>query len=157
LATISFTNTEQLADGTAKALDVITDPAGLNFEITYNGSANVPTGAGVYAVVVTIVHKNYEGTASGTLTLKTVLGINTKGRPTFQMYPNPAAEYFIVKSEKVIQAVRLYTFNGRLVQISAPNGDREVRIKLKEMAAGIYFVVVETEGGVSNMTQLIIE
>jgi uncharacterized membrane protein YjfL (UPF0719 family) len=73
------------------------------------------------------------------------------------MHSNPTTDYLVIKSEKMIQAVRLFTFDGRLVQVLVPPRDLEVRIQLSNIAVGIYFVVIETEGGISNMTQLIIE
>jgi pectin methylesterase-like acyl-CoA thioesterase len=56
-------------DGTAKAVNVTTDPAGLGVEVTYNGSNAAPTQAGAYAVTATVVDANYKGTAAGTLTI----------------------------------------------------------------------------------------
>ena len=57
-------------DGSAKAATATTDPAGLNVVITYDGSAPAPTAAGSYAVVATVHESIYDGTASGTLTIR---------------------------------------------------------------------------------------
>ncbi len=56
-------------DGTPKAAVVTTIPAGLAVNVTYTGSATAPSGAGDYAVVATVNDANYQGTASGTLTI----------------------------------------------------------------------------------------
>jgi hypothetical protein len=56
-------------DGTAKAVNVTTDPAGLAVEVTYNDAASAPTQPGTYAVAATVNDANYQGTATGTLTI----------------------------------------------------------------------------------------
>ena len=60
---------EQTYDGTARSVAATTDPAGLAVDFTYDGLATAPTAAGSYAVVATVNDENYEGTASGTLTI----------------------------------------------------------------------------------------
>ncbi len=56
-------------DGNPKAAVATTTPAGLAVNLTYAGSATIPTGAGGYAVVATVNDANHQGTASGTLTI----------------------------------------------------------------------------------------
>ena len=56
-------------DGTAKSATATTSPSGLPTTITYNGGSTAPVNAGSYAVVATINHANYSGSASGTLTI----------------------------------------------------------------------------------------
>jgi hypothetical protein len=57
-------------DGTAKTATATTAPAGLEMmSITYNGSAAAPVSVGSYAVVAALVNPNYEGQATGTITI----------------------------------------------------------------------------------------
>ncbi|HEY9285837.1 MAG TPA: pectinesterase family protein [Pyrinomonadaceae bacterium] len=56
-------------DGAPKSANVVTDPAGVGVEVTYNGVAAAPTEPGTYAVVATVNDPNYQGTASGRLTI----------------------------------------------------------------------------------------
>ena len=60
---------EQTYDGIPKVATATTEPEGLAVEITYDGSAEAPAAAGSYAVVATVVDPNYEGSATGTLTI----------------------------------------------------------------------------------------
>ncbi|MEQ9021615.1 MAG: MBG domain-containing protein, partial [Pseudomonadales bacterium] len=76
-ATVSLSNLEQEADGSAKMPTVTTDPADLSYEITYDGSAGAPTEGGTYAVVVTITETNYQGSAQGSFVLTSVLPLGT--------------------------------------------------------------------------------
>jgi hypothetical protein len=68
-AAVTVESASHTYDGTAKAVNVTTDPAGLGVEVTYNGSNAAPTQPGTYAVAATVVDANYQGTATGTLTI----------------------------------------------------------------------------------------
>jgi hypothetical protein len=70
-ATVSLSNLVQIYDGTVKEVGVTTDPKGLNYTVTYKQNNDVvnPVNAGEYDVVVTIDDANYEGSATGTLTI----------------------------------------------------------------------------------------
>jgi predicted aconitase with swiveling domain len=68
-AIVTLDSLSQTYDGSAKAVTATTTPSGLVVNLTYNGSATVPTGAGSYAVVGTINDANYQGNATGTLVI----------------------------------------------------------------------------------------
>jgi subtilisin family serine protease len=68
-AAVAIANTNQTFNGTPRSVSVTTTPAGLATAVTYNGSATPPTNAGTYTVVATVTDANYDGTASGTLTI----------------------------------------------------------------------------------------
>jgi Pectinesterase/MBG domain/Carboxypeptidase regulatory-like domain/Immunoglobulin domain/Bacterial Ig-like domain/Immunoglobulin I-set domain len=67
-AIVSLSNLSQTFDGLPKPVTVTTDP-NVAVDVTYNGSATVPTNAGTYTVVATVNDPNYQGSASGTLTI----------------------------------------------------------------------------------------
>ncbi|UII25496.1 MBG domain-containing protein [Fulvivirga maritima] len=56
-------------NGTAQQVGVSTSPAGLPYEVTYNGSTTAPTNAGTYNVEATITSNNYAGEATGVFTI----------------------------------------------------------------------------------------
>lgn len=56
-------------DGGAKVIGGSTDPPGLAFSLTYNGSATAPASAGSYFVEANITDPNYQGSATGTLVI----------------------------------------------------------------------------------------
>ena len=68
-APVTLANLSQTYDGSAKPVGVATTPAGLAVQVTYDGSATVPTNAGIYAVAATINEANYAGSATGQLTI----------------------------------------------------------------------------------------
>lgn len=66
-ATLTISDTTQPWDGTPRAVTVVTNPASLTVDVTYDGSATPPTAVGSYAVFATITDPNYEGSATATL------------------------------------------------------------------------------------------
>lgn len=70
-ATIALGNLQQPYDGAPKQVSVTTQPAGLAFVVTYNGSTTPPVGPGAFAVLATINDANFSGSAAGTLMIGT--------------------------------------------------------------------------------------
>ncbi|HCE67604.1 MAG: hypothetical protein A2X82_07465 [Geobacteraceae bacterium GWC2_55_20] len=56
-------------DGNPKSVTVTTEPLGLSYSITYNGSSDPPTEAGTYAVLATVTDPNYTGNSTATMTI----------------------------------------------------------------------------------------
>ncbi|BDD09848.1 hypothetical protein FUAX_22800 [Fulvitalea axinellae] len=69
-ATIEITNTQTTYDGDPKHVAVTTNPAGLNYTVTYNSSTQPPINVGQYSVVVTIAHAGFTGSATSTLDIQ---------------------------------------------------------------------------------------
>ena len=68
-ATVSLTSLNATYDGTAKSAGATTTPGGLTVNFTYNGSGTSPTAAGSYSVIGTVNNTNYQGAATGTLSI----------------------------------------------------------------------------------------
>jgi uncharacterized repeat protein (TIGR01451 family) len=60
---------DQIYDGAAKSATAISDPVGVSIQLTYNGSLAAPVGAGAYSVVAEVDDQNYQGAATGTLSV----------------------------------------------------------------------------------------
>jgi hypothetical protein len=67
--TVTLANLSAVYDGSAKSATATTSPAGLAVTFSYNGSATPPVAAGNYSVIGTIDNANYQGSATGTLTI----------------------------------------------------------------------------------------
>ena len=68
-ATIALDGLTQTYTGNPMAVTATTLPSGLSVTITYNGSTNVPVNAGSYSVAARVDDPNYQGAATGTLTI----------------------------------------------------------------------------------------
>jgi hypothetical protein len=69
-ASIDISNLTQTYTGSPLSVSVTTDPAGLSYDLTYDGSPSAPTNAGSYAVAVTITEPGYEGSAADTFIIE---------------------------------------------------------------------------------------
>jgi pectin methylesterase-like acyl-CoA thioesterase len=76
-AAVSLSNLNQTFTGSPIVPTVVTEPAGLNVTLTYNGSPTPPTALGSYNVVATIQDAVYQGTFSGTLVINPVSALVT--------------------------------------------------------------------------------
>lgn len=77
-ASVQLSNLTQTFDGAPKPVTVATNPAGLSYSATYNGSPLAPSAIGNYTVAVSVTDPNYAGAASGNLNIKS----NIKAFPT---------------------------------------------------------------------------
>ncbi|UII19185.1 MBG domain-containing protein [Fulvivirga ligni] len=69
-AQITLIGLEKVYNGEAQAVTYTTDPEGLDVNITYNGTGNVPTNAGVYTVYASIVSDDYSGSVTDELVIE---------------------------------------------------------------------------------------
>ena len=70
LADLSLSGTSQVYSGNPRSVTVTTDPPGLAIQVTYDGSPQAPTDAGIYPVIVTVTEEGYAGAMSGILEIK---------------------------------------------------------------------------------------
>jgi hypothetical protein len=68
-ATVTLGSLLQTYDGTPKNATATTIPPGLAVLLTYNGSSSAPVNVDSYTVVGTVNDPNYQGSATGTLTV----------------------------------------------------------------------------------------
>jgi hypothetical protein len=69
-AVLNLADLNQTYNGTPRAAAATTVPVSLPVDLSYNGNPSAPTNAGSYAVVATIAHPNFYGSASGTLVIE---------------------------------------------------------------------------------------
>jgi len=66
---LTIVGTSATYSGSPIAVTTSTTPGGLTVSLTYNGSSTAPTNAGSYSVVAVVNSGNYQGYATGTLTI----------------------------------------------------------------------------------------
>ena len=72
-ATVTLGGLSAIYDGAAKAATASTSPAGLAVTLTYDGGPSAPSAVGSYAVVATVNTASNQGSATGTLVIRTSL------------------------------------------------------------------------------------
>lgn len=68
-ATLALSGMNTTYTGGSQPVTVSTQPAGLSYTVTYDGSSTAPTIPGTYTVVATVTDPDYSGSATGTLTI----------------------------------------------------------------------------------------
>jgi len=108
-AIVSLSNLNQVYDGNPKPATITTDPTGLTVDVTYNGSSIAPTNAGTYTVVATVNDANYQGSATGTLTIAKAAATVTLSGLTQDFDGNPKPVTVMTNPAGVSFSV---TYNG---------------------------------------------
>jgi len=112
-ATVTLSNLTQTYDGTPKSVTVTTVPSGPSVIVTYNGSTTPPTNAGSYAVVATVNDPNYQGNATGTLTIQPAPATITLSNLT-QTYDGTPRSATVTTSPTSLAVI--VTYNGSITQ-----------------------------------------
>lgn len=71
-ATLQFQNLVQAFDGAPKQPDILVNPAGLSFRLTFAGNETPPTAPGEYPVEATITDPNYQGSITGLFSITSI-------------------------------------------------------------------------------------
>lgn len=147
-ATIEVSNLMQEVDGTSKSPTVNTNPAGLNFNIAFEGGST-PINAGAYDFTVTIDETNYSGSMQGTMTLEESEALGLE-ETNVSFYPNPVSDYVIVESVEELQ-VDILDSSGRKQLSSRSNR----KIDLDKLSDGLYLIRVLDENGGGKILRVI--
>ncbi len=100
MASIVLTDLEHEEDGTGKRPEVTTEPADLNFVMTFNGDAEEPVTAGSYEVIVEIIETNYTGSATETLVITSEQVLSAPSPVQVNVYPNPASSHILSENTR---------------------------------------------------------
>ena len=138
--------------GTAQATvtDNCTNPVTITSQ---NPTAGTMLNDGAYTVTLTAEDQyGNTSTCSFTLTVDTVLGINDPSSDTssISLYPNPTSNEVTVNNPQMfqIEAVSVYTINGRMIKILAlESNGTEIVIDLSDLANGNYILVLRSDQG----------
>lgn len=85
-ASVALSDLALTYDGKPKQPTISTTPPGLAVSLTYSGTASPPVNAGTYALLAAVDDANYEGSASGTLTV-------AQARQTIAFAPLPSQAF----------------------------------------------------------------
>lgn len=130
-------NLNQFADGNPKPASAITTPAGLPLTYRYNGSATAPDAVGSYELIIDVVHANYTGSDTFTLTISA-----------------SAANIFIT------DLLQTYDGTSKNVTVTSPYSYDLVYDPATHVAAGSYQVTATINDGIhtgSDVQTLVIQ
>ncbi len=87
----------------------------------------------------------------GIVTLLIPTGIPEPENETVRVFPNPATHTLNIMSEKPMERVKLFNFNGQLMFDSRAIDNTSAQIKVSQYPAGIYLLqIINNEGQILN-------
>ena len=116
-AGVNLSNLSQTYTGSPLGVTVVTDPPGLNVEVTYNGSPTTPTSIGTYTVVATVQDPVYQGTATATLVIERVPVTVTLGN-LYQTYDGTPKAVTVATTPPGVSV--MVTYNGSTTPPTEP-------------------------------------
>ncbi len=141
-ATIELSDLNQEMTGLAIVPTVSTDPAGLNFTLTYDGNAEAPSGVGSYEVVATIEETNFEGFTTGILVIAEPVLTNSIRSTQLTFYPNPVESVIHISGEvEEIGQVNILNMNGQKVKTVQLTGSIN-QIEVDTLTQGMYMLQI---------------
>ncbi|MBL9135953.1 MAG: carboxypeptidase regulatory-like domain-containing protein, partial [Verrucomicrobiales bacterium] len=146
-ATITLTRLHQVFDGAPKSPEVRVVPSGLEVQLTFDGSPNVPTGPGEYQVVATVVDLNYFGTTRAEFEIKA--GVNLAGSVFNDLDSDGLPGSGEAGMPDVL--VRLLALDGN-TELRAEKTDATGAFGFKALPAGTYYVRAENPSGYVSTT-----
>ena len=72
------------------------------------------------------------------------LGLSNSTGINFMVYPNPASDFINLKSDSGINGYLIYDIKGSLILESSNNNSNDLRISLKNIYSGIYFIEIKS-------------
>lgn len=86
------------------------------------------------------------GTNNNLFRLNTALSV-PENEAVAAVYPNPATDFLLVPMPEQTDELRVFDLNGRVVtQLQPPTSERQLRLDLTPLPAGLYQVVISSKG-----------
>ncbi len=74
---------------------------------------------------------------------------------SFSVYPNPAKNGLTISSDSDLKAINIYNSIGQKVLSLNPN-QKDIHVNTSKLSAGIYFINLKTNDGISSIKKLIV-
>jgi hypothetical protein len=155
-ATIEISDLEHEYDGSAKEVTITTTPAGLDYEVTYDGSSTAPVEAGTYEVVAEIAENNYKGSASAEMTIneEAQTGLTDIMNGNIRIYPNPFDDRVkvILPEERSFHYLKISSLTGSVVAVRRIyKNEKILTLDLASLEEGIYILTLYSDKGRYNL------
>jgi hypothetical protein len=141
---VMLTNLQKTFSGLAQSPTVTVVPAGLEVDLTYDGSITAPSKVGSYQVTAAIHDTNYQGSATDTMVIAAITEVEDTGRDV-HFYPNPVQDELFIKASG-LEKGRLSVINMLGQEIKSQSIENETAtIDCHSFATGMFMVIVYDE------------
>jgi hypothetical protein len=80
-----------------------------------------------------------------------ILGTDVLNNGGISIYPNPATENVVVKSDFTINSIEVLNYIGQTVYSNQKVDNKSQKVNISNLTTGIYFVKVSTENGTKTV------
>jgi hypothetical protein len=127
-------------------------------ETTYTDESLTDAGEYIYMVKAAKLKENasgsfYNESHGRETTVEFFAGLAVNESATFNVYPNPNNGFFQVSANQVIDALRIYSADGKLVYQAQPQ-TAIVSVELADLSAGVY--MLEMDVSVETVTERLV-
>ncbi len=141
---ITLDNLTQEADGTPRKPEITFAPLrDFQYVLTFDGSTNLPTEAGSYEIVLTIVDDNYQGSVTASFNLITILGLSTRPSSVV-LFPNPASDQINFHMD-IESNIRILSLKGEVMMEQMVRPTEALMVNFLE--SGVYLIHIQDEAG----------
>ena len=109
--TVTLAGLDHVYNGSPKSVIVTTNPSDLEVSVTYDGSTDPPTNAGVYVVVATVTTPGYQGSATENFTIAKATATITV-TDQYQVYDGGPKEITVTTNPPDVNVTVTYTGNA---------------------------------------------
>jgi hypothetical protein len=74
--------------------------------------------------------------------------VNEKEEPGILVYPNPTSGEIIIKGAITIMGCEIWNTAGQRVNLIRSNNSNELKINIRELAPGLFFLKIQTGNGI---------
>ncbi len=78
------------------------------------------------------------------------LSVSDIGTHSIKFYPNPVSSVLTIRSENVVDLIRVYDVNGRLRKTLMPNSEM-ISLDVSNLVEGLYFMEVKSKDGIQML------
>jgi hypothetical protein len=125
--------------------------------VTGNSFTDVVAGYGIFKYTVTAVYGDAESIPSNTSAVEMLdyTGIEPERSLRAEVYPNPAKDHLIIRTEDGFDAFGIFGLTGKMIYGSNLQG-KETNVDTKILKPGLYFIKL-TGAGNTGLIKLIIQ
>ncbi|MEI6456176.1 MAG: choice-of-anchor J domain-containing protein [bacterium] len=88
--------------------------------------------------------------SSDTITVDVITSIEKHATGSLKIFPNPACDFFMIKSESSIMAVTISDITGRPVMEIPGMKRNEINIRVADLPGGLYIIKINTAASVAS-------
>lgn len=122
---------------------------------TVKNPTHTYTASGIYNVMLIAYYSDCSDTVYQQVVVVNDLSISEIHENDFKIYPNPANEIITIKSNDIVQQIKILDYYGRIIKTFTDIKEPEKTINISDLSRGLYFIKVQGKGFVKTKKLII--